>query len=143
MGRPGEAPALIGHAARLSDVLIGSDGEFAAAALRPELGADPGPGLIVLKHGPDGVSLVTNDGRRSVPGIPVEVLCGIGAGDALTAAFAAGLLRGIDPAVAVERGNAAGAIVATRLMCSTAMPTPAEIDELLARIAVGPQGGLT
>ena len=72
----------------------------------------------------------------------VDVLCGIGAGDALTAAFAAGLLRGIDPTVAVERGNAAGAIVATRLMCSTAMPTPAEIDELLARIAVGQQGGL-
>jgi 5-dehydro-2-deoxygluconokinase len=76
-----------------------------------------------------------------VPGIPVEVVCGIGAGDSLTAAFAAGLLRGVDPAVAVERGNAAGAIVATRLMCSTAMPTAAEIDELLGRIAVGQQGG--
>jgi 5-dehydro-2-deoxygluconokinase len=139
----GEAPDLIGRAAGLSDVLIGSDGEFAAPGLRPDILTDSGPGLIVLKHGPDGVSLVTDAGRRDVPGIPVEVLCGIGAGDALTAAFAAGLLRGIDPAVAVERGNAAGAIVATRLMCSTAMPTPAEIDELLARVAVGPQGGLS
>jgi 5-dehydro-2-deoxygluconokinase len=137
----GEAPALIGRAAPLCDVLIGSDGEFAAARLSPEIVRDPGPGLIVLKHGPDGVTLVTGAGRRSVPGIPVEVLCGIGAGDALTAAVAAGLLRGIDPAVAVERGNAAGAIVATRLMCSTAMPTPAEIDELLARVAVGSRGG--
>ena len=98
-------------------------------------------GLIVLKHGADGVSLVTSLGKRSVPGIPVDVVCGLGAGDALTAAFAAGLLRGLDPAVAVERGNAAGAIVATRLMCSTAMPTPAEIDELLARTRSRRTGG--
>lgn len=139
---PAEAPSLIERAVRLSDVLIGSDGEFAAVGLRPDVvnEAGPGPGLIVLKHGADGVSLVTSLGKRSVPGIPVDVVCGLGAGDALTAAFAAGLLRGLDPAVAVERGNAAGAIVATRLMCSTAMPTPAEIDELLARIAVAPHG---
>lgn len=137
---PVEAPSLIERAARLSDVLIGSDGEFAAVGLRPDVVAEGGPGLIVLKHGADGVSLVTSLGTRSVPGIPVDVVCGLGAGDALTAAFAAGLLRGLDPAVAVERGNAAGAIVATRLMCSTAMPTPAEIDDLLARIAVAPHG---
>ena len=97
------------------------------------------PALIVLKHGGEGVSLITREGRRSLPGIPVEVLCGIGAGDALTSAFAAGLLRGLDPLAAVERGNAAGAIVATRLMCSTAMPTPVEIDGLLARRAATPQ----
>ena len=72
--------------------------------------------------------------------IPVEVVCATGAGDALTAAFAAGLLNGLDPLVAVERGNAAGAIVATRLMCSTAMPTPAEIDRLLADQVVESHG---
>jgi 5-dehydro-2-deoxygluconokinase len=139
---PAEAPALIERAARLSDVLIGSDAEFDAAGLRPEVaarGADGGPALIVLKHGRDGVSLITREGRRKMPGIPVEVVCGIGAGDALTSAFAAGLLRGIDPFAAVERGNAAGAIVATRLMCSTAMPTSVEIDQLLARRAPAPQ----
>jgi 5-dehydro-2-deoxygluconokinase len=157
---PDQAPELIGRAARLSDILIGSDAEFDAAGLSPEVGtgregqhsgggvhprpslASPleGPELIVLKHGGEGVSLITLEGRRSVPGIPVEVVCGIGAGDALTAAFGAGLLRGLDPLSAVERGNAAGAIVATRLMCSTAMPTPVEIDDLLAgRRAPTPQ----
>ncbi|MEO8228711.1 MAG: PfkB family carbohydrate kinase [Chloroflexota bacterium] len=139
----GEAPVLIGRAAPLCDIVIGSDGEFAAVGQRPEIATDSEPGLIVLKHGPDGVTLMSDVGTRFVPGIPVEVLCGIGAGDALTAAFAAGLLGGLDPVVAVERGNAAGAIVAMRLMCSTAMPTPAEIDELLARVAVGPQGGVS
>ena len=138
---PAEAPALLARAAGLSDVLIGSDEEFDAGHLRPEAGAGGGPDMIVLKHGPGGVSLVTHrGGRRSVSGIAVEVLCGTGAGDALSAAFAAGLLRGLDPLVAVERGNAAGAIVATRLMCSTAMPTPDEIDRLLASLPVQPQG---
>ena len=136
---PAEAPGLMERAADLCDVLIGSDAEFAATGLRPEVGSPPGPSLVVLKHGPGGVSLISADGRRSLPGLEVDVLCGIGAGDALTAAFAAGLLRGLDPASAVERGNAAGAIVASRLMCSTAMPTPDEIDRLLARGAARPQ----
>jgi 5-dehydro-2-deoxygluconokinase len=130
---PGEAPDLVARAAGLADVLIGSDAELAAAQLDPSTVLDLGPRLIVVKHGADGVSAITRDGRRSLPGIPVDVVCGLGSGDALTAAFAAGLLRGLDPGAALERGNAAGAIVASRLMCSTSMPTPAEIDELLAR----------
>ena len=116
-------------------MLIGSDDEFAATGLVPVIAPGSGPTAIVLKHGPDGVSLIDETGRRQLPGISVEVLCGIGAGDALTAAFAAGLLRGIPALEAAERGNVAGAIVATRLMCSTAMPTPAEIDALLVRSA--------
>jgi len=33
----------------------------------------------------------------------------------------------------LHRANAAGAIVASRLECSTAMPTPDEIDVLLEK----------
>ena len=119
------------QAAALSDVVIGSDEEFAAARMRPEIRTG-GPSMIVLKHGPDGVSLLTARGRDLIPAIPIDVVCGAGSGDALTAAFGAGLLRGLDPLVAVARGSAAGAIVASRLMCSTAMPTAGEIDRLLA-----------
>ena len=129
---PDAYPALIARAAGLSDVLIGSDAEFEAAGLLPTDAVAAGRS-VVLKHGPDGASLLAPGDRRTVPGIEVDVVCGLGAGDALTAAFAAGLLRGLDPLAAVERGNAAGAIVASRLTCSTAMPTPDEIDALLAR----------
>jgi 5-dehydro-2-deoxygluconokinase len=129
---PGAYPALIEEAARLSDVLVGSDAEFAAAGLQPGEAMAEGPGMTVLKHGPEGVSLLADGARHSLPGIAVEVVCGLGAGDALTAAFAAGLLAGLDPLIALERGNAAGAIVASRLMCSAAMPVPDEIDEILA-----------
>jgi 5-dehydro-2-deoxygluconokinase len=132
---PGEAPGLTAQAARLSDTLIGSDDEFAATGLVPVVAPGGGPTTIVLKHGQAGVSLIDEAGLRHLPGIAVEVLCGIGAGDALTAAFAAGLVRGLPALEAVERGNVAGAIVASRLMCSTAMPTPAEIDALLVQSA--------
>ena len=62
----------------------------------------------------------------------MPVVNGLGAGDAFAAGFGAGLLAGLDPAAAVARANAAGAIVASRLSCSTAMPRPWEIDALLA-----------
>jgi 5-dehydro-2-deoxygluconokinase len=74
----------------------------------------------------------TADGEQRVPGLPVPVVNGLGAGDAFAAAFGAGLLAGVPLVQAVRRGNAAGAIVATRLSCSTAMPRPDEVDALLA-----------
>ncbi len=131
---PAAYPARVEAALELCDVVVGSLEEFAAARLSPEdaVGDLDAPRNVVVKHGPDGVALQAAAGRRDVPGIPVDVVCGLGAGDALTAAFGAGLLAGLDPFAAIERGNAAGAIVASRLMCSTAMPTPSEIDEVLA-----------
>ena len=131
-------PTLMARAADMADVIVGSDEEFAAARLRPDEVHLPGR-LVVVKHGPDGVSWIADGGGGSLPGIQVEIVCGLGAGDALTAAFGAALVRGLEPAAAVERGNAAGAIVASRLTCSAAMPTPDEIDRLLARQATGPQ----
>src|SRR5205814_7644748 len=103
--QPAEAPSLMAHAASLCEVLIGGDSEFEGAGLQRGIGTSGGPQMVVLKHGPAGVSLITAEGRHTIPGIETEVLCGIGAGDALTAAFAAGLLRGLDPLMAVARGN--------------------------------------
>jgi 5-dehydro-2-deoxygluconokinase len=132
---PAAYPSRIAEALESSDVVVGSLEEFGAARLSPEeaVGGRDAPRTVVVKHGPDGVGLQTADGAQRVAGISVDVVCGLGAGDALTAAFGAGLLAGLEPLEAVERGNAAGAIVASRLMCSTAMPTPPEIDDMLAR----------
>ena len=138
---PSEYPALIARALAFADVVIGSDEEFAAARLAPDRAVSgDGPAarerIVVLKHGPDGGSLLTAARSKHVAGIPVDVVCGLGAGDALSAAFCAGLIGGLDPLAALERGNAAGAIVASRLMCSSAMPTAAEIDAILRRRAI-------
>jgi 5-dehydro-2-deoxygluconokinase len=59
--------------------------------------------------------------------VPVEVVCGLGAGDAFGGALCHGLLSGWDPVRTVRFANAAGAIVASRLLCAPAMPTVAEV----------------
>jgi len=122
----------VAAAARLADIVIGGAGEFAAAGLDPAATFALGPRLVVVKRGPDGATVMDGDRAQHVPGLPVPVTNGLGAGDAFAAAFGAGMLAGLDPLEAVARGNAAGAIVATRLSCSTAMPRPWEIDALLA-----------
>jgi 5-dehydro-2-deoxygluconokinase len=62
-------------------------------------------------------------------------VCGLGAGDAFGAALADGLLAGRDPRGIARRANVAGAIVASRLACSDAMPTPAELEAALEKAA--------
>ena len=71
--------------------------------------------------------------RETIAPFPVEVVCGLGAGDAFGGAFVHGLLSGWDLLRTVRYGNAAGAIVASRLMCADDMPYVAEIDEFLAQ----------
>lgn len=86
----------------------------------------------IVKMGAAGVLVATADERAEVPPIPIDVVCGLGAGDAFGGALVDGLLAGHSPVEIVTRANAAGAIVAGRLACSDAMPTPGEIDDLLA-----------
>ena len=89
--------------------------------------------MAVMKLGADGVMIVTADGQRvSVPPYLVDVVCGLGSGDAFGGAFCHGLLEGWDPETIIKWGNAAGAIVAGRMMCADDMPTIEDIESLLA-----------
>ncbi len=95
---------------------------------------DAGVELAVVKQGPKGVLALHRDGSRAeVPPVPVEVVNGLGAGDAFGGALCHGLLAGWDLERTMRHANAAGAIVASRLACSSAMPTEAEVVELLGR----------
>jgi 5-dehydro-2-deoxygluconokinase len=119
------------------DVVIGNESEFEAALGGEALAAarralQLGPRTVVLKRGGAGVLALAADGERDIPGLPVEVVNGLGAGDSFCASLLDSLLRGLPLEEACRRGNAAGAIVASRLACSAAMPTRAEVDELLA-----------
>ena len=91
-----------------------------------------GPDLAVVKQGPRGVLAVTSAGVVESPPFPVAILNGLGAGDAFGGGLCHGLLAGWDTAVVIRFANAAGALVASRLACSDAMPTAAEVDALLA-----------
>ena len=93
---------------------------------------DFGVHLAVVKQGPKGVLAHDKSTAVEVPPVPVNVLNGLGAGDAFGGALCHGLLAGWDIERVMRFANAAGAIVASRLACSDAMPTAAEVTELLA-----------
>ena len=67
-----------------------------------------------------------------MPPDPVDVVNGLGAGDAFGGALVHGLLAGWELRRILEFANVAGALVAGRLECSTAMPDEAEIERALA-----------
>jgi 5-dehydro-2-deoxygluconokinase len=94
-----------------------------------------GPDLAVVKLGHEGVVASTRDEHVAVAPIPVEVVNGLGAGDAFGGALCHGLLAGWELEQTIRFANAAGALVASRLGCADDMPTSAEVEELLARDA--------
>ena len=85
----------------------------------------------IVKQGPKGVLARTADETVEVPPYPVDVVNGLGAGDAFGGALCHGLLAGWPLEQVLRFANVAGAIVASRLECSSAMPTE---DEVLARL---------
>lgn len=87
--------------------------------------------LAIVKMGANGVMVATATGTTVVPPHLVEVVCGLGAGDAFGGMLAHGLLSGWEPVRIVEYCNIAGAIVAGRLLCSDAMPTLVEVEAAL------------
>ncbi len=110
------------------DTAVGEREPGAAAKALRALGVD----LAVVKQGPRGVLAVDGSTAVEVPPVPVEVLNGLGAGDAFGGALCHGLLGGWPLERVMRFANAAGAIVASRLACADAMPTPAEVEALLA-----------
>jgi 5-dehydro-2-deoxygluconokinase len=109
------------------DTAVGEREPYAAARALHEFGVE----LAVVKQGPAGV-LASRDGATvEVPPVPVEVVNGLGAGDAFGGALCHGLLAGWDLDRVMRFANAAGSIVAGRLACADAMPTTAEVQAVL------------
>ena len=137
---PSEATWAAGAAIAASSVAIGNleeclvavgtdDPEDAAKAL-----LDRGVEIAVVKQGPKGVLAVSASGERHVvPPVPIVVANGLGAGDAFGGAFCHGLLEGWPLERTLRFANTAGAIVASRLECSTAMPEEHEVLSLMDR----------
>lgn len=128
------------EAARRATVVVGNldEIEMATGTRDPRSAAktlhDIGVTLVVIKRGEHGVVGSAGDEVVDIPAISVDVLCGLGAGDAFGAALAHGLLAKWDLRRTLSFANAAGAIVASRLACADAMPTAAEVDALLGTV---------
>ena len=97
---------------------------YAASAHLLDLGVE----LAIVKRGPDGVLARTRDELVEVPPVPVDVVCGLGAGDAFGGALVHGLLSEWPLERTIRLANAAGAFVAARLACADAMPTLEDIE---------------
>ncbi|MFD5801188.1 5-dehydro-2-deoxygluconokinase [Streptomyces sp. NPDC127020] len=137
---PDQARPYYAEALRHATVAVGNldECEIATGVREPRACAEAllaaGVELAVVKQGPKGVLAVHRDGRSAeVEPVPVEVVNGLGAGDAFGGSLCHGLLSGWELERIMRYANAAGALVASRLACSSAMPTGAEVDDLLAR----------
>jgi 5-dehydro-2-deoxygluconokinase len=113
-------------------VAVGTrDPHEASAAL-----LDLGVRIAIVKQGPAGVLVRTPEGIAEVPPVEVEVVNGLGAGDAFGGALVHALLNGYDAERAVRLANAAGAYVAARLACADDMPTLPELQAFAGEEAV-------
>jgi 5-dehydro-2-deoxygluconokinase len=114
--------------------------EIAVGESNPQRAADAlldlGVELAVVKRGPRGVLGKTRHSHVNVAPNDVDVVNGLGAGDAFGGSLCHGLLNGWSLEKTLRYANAAGAIVASRLECSTAMPTAAEVAALAELTAV-------
>jgi 5-dehydro-2-deoxygluconokinase len=128
------ARAALAHAT----VAVGNRDEVAVAVgtREPDDAAEAllalGVELAVVKRGPEGTLARTREERVEVPPVPVEVVNGLGAGDAFGGALVHGLLHGWPLERTIRLANAAGAHVAGELACADAMPTLDELEGALA-----------
>jgi 5-dehydro-2-deoxygluconokinase len=105
-----------------------SEPHAAAKALRAA-----GVELAIVKQGPAGVLGVRGGESVVVPPVAVDVVNGLGAGDAFGGALVHGMLEGWDLTRILSYANAAGAFVAGQLACADAMPTADQVSAVLER----------
>lgn len=110
------------------ETAVGEREPHAAAEALLEFGAE----IAIVKQGPKGVLARSADETVEVPPHTVDIVNGLGAGDGFGGAICHGLLAGWPLERLISFANVAGAIVASRLECSTAMPTTSEVEEAMA-----------
>ena len=108
-------------------VAVGTRDPWDASAALLEVGVE----LAIVKRGPEGVLARTRDELIEVEPVRLEVVNGLGAGDAFGGALAYGLLAGDEIEAVIRRANAAGALVASRLACADDMPYLQELEEIV------------
>ncbi|KGI69032.1 5-dehydro-2-deoxygluconokinase [Mycolicibacterium rufum] len=113
------------------EIAVGETNPHKAADALLDLGVE----IAIVKQGPRGVLGKSRRSSVTVPPNEVDVVNGLGAGDAFGGSLCHGLLHGWSLEKTLRYANAAGAIVAGRLECSTAMPTATEVAELAERTA--------
>ena len=124
--------------AEACDIIIGNDDEFGVLAASYDDGLAAAETLaaqdktVVYKMGQHG-SITFTKAEKFQSGIfKVDALKPTGAGDSFMAGFLMALANGASLKDAVLRGSASAAIVVSKVGCSSAMPTPQELDHFIA-----------
>jgi 5-dehydro-2-deoxygluconokinase len=136
-----EARAMATSAIAMASIVVGNleECEVALGTTTAMEAADAlleaGVKLAIIKLGAEGVLMKSAQQMIVIPPHPVEVVCGLGSGDAFGAAVCYGLINDWDLEKIGTFANASGALVATRLTCADAMPTVSELEKMLAGAA--------
>lgn len=134
---PSDAREQIATALESTTIAVGNreECEVAVGETDPLRAADAlldhGVEIAIVKQGPKGVLAKTRSELVEIAPFSVQVVNGLGSGDAFGGALCHGLLSGLDLSQTLRYANAAGAIVATRLECSTAMPSLRELESFM------------
>jgi 5-dehydro-2-deoxygluconokinase len=135
---PAEATAAIAEVLPYVSVAVGNreECEVAIGETEPQAAAKAlraaGVETAIVKQGPAGVLGVRGDESVVVPPVPVDVVNGLGAGDAFGGSLVHGLLSGWTLEQTLRFANAAGAYVAGQLSCADAMPTADVVEQVLS-----------
>ena len=87
-------------------VAVGTRDPYEASAALLELGVT----IAIVKRGPEGVLARTRDELVEVEPVPVDVVCGLGAGDAFGGALVHGLLHELGPGAHDPAGQRGGRV---------------------------------
>jgi ribokinase len=103
--------------------------------------SEAGVGTAVVTVGAEGAVAVGRAGCIHVPGFAISPVDTVGAGDAFNGGLATMLAAGATVADAILVANAAGALACTRRGAIDALPSEAEVRDLLAREGRRPTSG--
>ena len=135
--KPEEAGLAVRLVLPFVDVLIGNQPELQLVAGVEDLEkataklVSAGVPMLVSKLGEQGTRVLTGGESVYLPPYSVDVCTTIGAGDGFASGFLYGMLKGFPVIECLHYGNAAAAIVVSRLSCSEAMPVLAEVEEMM------------
>lgn len=134
----GDAGAVLA-AARTADLVFVSAEEAdellqgaAVEDVREALG--PRPREVVVTAGAEGAAVAPGGDVAKVSSPAVEAIDAAGAGDALTGAYLAARVGGLDPVTALRRGVAAAALSCRSFGCALSYPSAEEIDTLVPEL---------
>lgn len=115
----------------LTEKFIGLDGTDKASA---EYWHSKNAKIVIIKHGKEGSTAYTNDGKSyTIKPFPVKLLKSFGGGDGYASAFLYGILEGWDMWDALELGSASAAMLVASHACSQDMPTVDAVKKFIKK----------